>query len=211
VATVVFDFDSTLITCESLDEMLARVLDGRPHDAARVRALTNAGMEGRISFCDALEQRLAIAKPSHAQAEAFGREAVELLTPGMAELVAGLGADVWIVSGGLREVLLPVAAHLGLAADRVLGTCALWSPDGALAGIDHCREKTDLAAAAAAGWTTPRVGVGDGMSDYALLGAGHVDHFVAFTAHVRRAPVVATGAPEARSVRELEYLLAELL
>ena len=47
--TVVFDFDSTLISCESLDELLSELLAGRPDDAARVRALTVEGMEGRIS------------------------------------------------------------------------------------------------------------------------------------------------------------------
>ena len=48
------------------------------------------------------------------------------------------------------------------------------------------------------------------MSDHALLAAGLVDHFVAYTEHVRRAAVVATGCPEARSVIELEYALAQL-
>ena len=49
------------------------------------------------------------------------------------------------------------------------------------------------------------------MSDYALKEAGIVDHFVAFTGIARRAPVVATGAPEAASVDELEYVLRGLL
>ena len=52
--------------------------------------------------------------------------------------------------------------------------------------------------------------VGDGMSDHAVHAQGLVDHFIVFTAHVRREPVVATGAPEARDVAELEYLLDRL-
>ena len=47
--------------------------------------------------------------------------------------------------------------------------------------------------------------------DHALLENGMVDHFVAFVGHARRESVAATGAPEARTVDELEYLLAGLL
>jgi phosphoserine phosphatase len=206
--TVAFDFDSTLIACESLDELLARALAGRDADAARVRAITNDGMEGRLSFRESIERRLAIARPARDAVEAFGVEATGLLTPGIAELVAGLAADVWIVSGAFREVLLPVAAHLGVPAARVLGTIARWSPSGALDGLVDCREKADLLDGCTDAWPRPRTMVGDGMSDHAVFARGLVDRFIAFTANVRRPAVVATGAPEARDAAALGYLLS---
>jgi hypothetical protein len=48
------------------------------------------------------------------------------------------------------------------------------------------------------------------MTDYEPFRAGLVDHFIAFTANVRRASVVATGAPEARSAEDLRRFLAKL-
>ena len=198
--TVVFDFDSTLIACESLDELLAELLSGRPEDADRVRAITVEGMEGRLTYCESLEQRLAIARPTTTQLTAFGERLPQHITPGMRELVAGLGDRTWIVSGALEEVIWPSAAILGIPRERVLASSL----------GRGCQEKHELVAAVAPGWPAPRVAVGDGMSDYGLLEAGLVDHFIAFTQHVRRAPVVATGVPEARSVRELEYALARL-
>ena len=209
--TVLFDLDSTLITCESLDELLARALSGQPERVAEVHAITRAGMEGRIDFRESVDRRLALARPARAEAEAFGQEALERLTPGMEELIAGLAAEVWIVSGGLREVVLPVAARLGVPPERVRATRPDWSAEGELRGLLECDTKVEQLRAPAASWPRPAVIVGDGMSDHAPLAAGLVDHFIAFTAHVRRAPVVATGAPEARSVPELEYLLAQLL
>ena len=80
--TVLFDFDSTLIDRESLDEMLSESLAQRPGDAARVRAITDAGMEGRLDFGESLAQRLAIASPTRAQVEAFGHRAIRHLTSG---------------------------------------------------------------------------------------------------------------------------------
>ena len=205
-----FDFDSTLIDRESLDEILARVLAGRSGDAAEVRRITAAGMEGEIDFRRSMERRLAIARPTRAQVEEYGREAVEYLTPGIARLVSGLEGEVWIVSGGLREVLLPVAEKLGVPAERVVGTVAAWDPDGSLRGLVRCGPKEEALRGLAGAWPRPRIAVGDGMSDYALLLAGCVDHFVAFTGHARRAAVVATGAPEAGNVSELEYVLERL-
>jgi HAD superfamily phosphoserine phosphatase-like hydrolase len=213
VATVVFDFDSTLIDCESLDELLARVLAGRPERIARVHEITVAGMEGRLAFRDSLEQRLAIARPTRADVEAFGREAVGRLTPGMEALVTGLAgrAEIWIVSGALRETVLPVAARLGVPPGRVLATRVAWSPEGTLERVMECRTKVEHLQTRSEGWAPPRILVGDGMTDHAPHAAGLVDHFLAFTAVVRRAPVVATGAPEAADVAELEYLLGRWL
>ena len=175
-----------------------------------MRAITVEGMEGRLPFRESVERRLALAKPTLSEIEAFGRDAIELLTPGIVEMIRGLAADVWVVSGALRETLLPVAAHLGVPDERVLGTTARWSGDE-LAELVDCREKAGLLAGRTGDWARPRVMVGDGMSDVAVHTNGLVDHFIAFTGHVRRGPVVATGAPEARDVAELEYLLRQLL
>jgi len=211
VPTVVFDFDSTLIDCESLDEILSRVLAGRPEVTAQVRAITDRGMEGLVPFRESVESRLRLARPTLVQVRQFGEEAVAHITAGMAGLVARLrerGDEVWIVTGGLIEAVAPVAHALSIPASRVLATHARWSAAGELEGLARCTTKVEAAREVAGGWPRPRTGVGDGMTDHALLAAGLVDRFVAFTQHARRAAVVATGAPEARSVPELEYLLA---
>jgi len=211
VGTVVFDFDSTLIDCESLDELLARVLAGQPERIAEVAAITVAGMEGRLEFPESLGQRLAIARPTRADVEAFGREAIDRLTPGMEALVSGLSAEVWIVSGALRETVLPAAARLGVPESRVLATGVAWSESGELERVTECRTKVEHLKPLSEGWARPRIMVGDGITDHAPHAAGLVDHFVAFTAVVRREAVVQTAAPEAASVPELEYLLGQWL
>ncbi|MEM8883060.1 MAG: HAD-IB family phosphatase [Planctomycetota bacterium] len=208
IATVVFDFDSTLIGRESLDEMLSRLSSDRD---AEIRAITDRGMAGEIDFRTSMESRLAIARPTRAMVEEFGREAVDYLVPGMADLVRSLPAECWVISGGLQEALVETARTLGIPAKRVRGTQLDWADDGTMRGLKRCGPKADAVKDVARSWERPRVAVGDGMSDHALLEAGMVDHFVAFTGVVRRAPVVATGCPEAASVDELEYVLQRLL
>jgi HAD superfamily phosphoserine phosphatase-like hydrolase len=218
VATVLFDFDSTLIDCESLEAILEPALRARPDLRAAIRAITDAGMEGRLPFAESLRRRLELAAPTLANVLAFAGTAHRRLTAGMEAVIAGLaarGADVWIVSGAVREALLPLGRRLGLPEGRILGARLRWNDDGSLLGVDEAdgfgRSKVEGVRQLGPRWPAPRIGVGDGMSDYALLEAGLVDRFVAFTGVVRRAPVVATGAPEARNARELADLLDNLL
>jgi phosphoserine phosphatase len=197
-----------LISRESLDEMLSRLSSSRSDE---VRAITDAGMAGEIDFVTSMERRLAIAQPTRSMVEEFGVEALQYLVPGMGELVRSLPAECWVISGGLQEALLDTARSMGIPAKRVRGTQVDWAEDGTLRGLLRCGSKPDAVRDVVGNWERPRIAVGDGMSDYALLAAGCVDHFVAFTGVVRREPVVATGCPEARSVDELEYVLQRLL
>ncbi len=167
-------------------------------------------MEGRISFRESLEKRLALARPARKEVEALGREALAWITPGMEGALGAVKAEVWLVSGGLAEALLPVAEHLGIPPERILATRARWSPNGEMLGVE-VRDKPEQLRPHAAAMPKPRVLVGDGMTDYEPFREGLVDHFIAFTANVRREPVVATGAPEAASTDELRRLLAKLL
>jgi len=218
VPTVVLDFDSTLVACESLEVILAPRLAGQPDLAARVAEITNAGMAGKMPFRESLHQRLALASPRLREVRAFADSAHERLTPGMEGLVASLvrrGVAVWIVSGAFREAMLPLARRLAIPEERVLGTRMRWSEQGELLGPDptdpFAISKVDGVRALDPNWPKPRIGAGDGMSDYALAEAGLVDCFLAFTAVARRPEVVATGAPEARDCRALQRLIEERL
>lgn len=202
--TLILDFDSTLITHESLEVLLARA---RPDLAAEIREITAAGMEGRISFKESLEKRLALARPTRAEVEALGEEALLWITPGME---GGWGAwQLWLVSGGLAEALLPVAERLEIPRERVLATEARWSEGGELVGID-ARDKPEQIRAHVDSMPRPRVLVGDGITDWEPFRDGLVDHFIAFTANVRRAAVVAKGAPEAASAADLRLIVRSL-
>jgi HAD superfamily phosphoserine phosphatase-like hydrolase len=218
VPTVVLDFDSTLIRDESLEEILRGRLRGRPDLAEKIREITDLGMEGRISFDESLARRLAIVPPHRDDIRRFGATAHRRLTPGMAQLVAGLHArrvGVSLISGTTRELMLPVAKRLGIPARRVHGVRPRWGRDGRFLGLraddPFVRSKAEGVARVARRWSRPRVGVGDGATDLELLRRGAVDRFVAFTCNARRKAVLVPGVPEARDVDELRRILEEIL
>ena len=217
MAGLVFDFDSTLVPCESLEVLLAR--DGAlgAAEQAEIEAITNAGMEGRLDFETSLRQRLAIAQPTRAATETLAEALAADLTTGVEPLVEdlrGAGHEVWIVSGGFREILLATGRRLGLEPAHVQGVQPLWAADGAFADFDPSNgflsSKVEGLRRLGQLPPSPRVGVGDGATDLALREAGLVDVFVAYTEHARREGVVAGADFEATNMEDLRGILGRL-
>lgn len=216
MATVVFDFDSTLVPVESLEEVLRGSVSD-PEMLRWIEEITRRGMEGELDFRASLEARLAIAAPGLEAIRSTGRALADGLTPGARGCVAALiaaGHDVRIVSGGFRDVILPAARALGLAPDRVHAVSVRWTPGGAFASLiedGFVDSKVAGVQPLHAAWPRPVVAVGDGATDMALATAGIADRFVAFTGHVRRDFLDEADVPEAGSMDELRALLAGLL
>lgn len=214
MATLIFDFDSTLVTCETLEELVAGQLEGDPSRADRYRAMTEAGMSGGWTFAESLAARLSIAAPGLADIEAFTARLEEVWTEGMPDLVRKLhrrGHEVWIVSGAPLEVVRAAGARLGVPRDRVRGVRLLWDPKGRFLSVDpgdpFARSKVEGLAGLAGAWERPRLMIGDGLTDRAVYDQGLVDHFIPFTAHVRREIILRGDIQEARSTSELETLI----
>lgn len=109
---VCFDVDSTVINEEGID-VLADYL-GKGEEVA---ALTKQAMEGGMKFQDALAARLDLLQPSKESIEACLRDSPLELTAGVQEFIHQLqdrGKDVYLVSGGFRIMIEPVAEVLGI-------------------------------------------------------------------------------------------------
>ncbi len=218
MGTVVFDFDSVLVPCESLEVVLARSEGLSSEQFAEIEAITKAGMEGTMPFGESLTRRLAIAQPDIGMLMAFGWRLADRPTEGAKDVIARLneaGHEVWIVSGGFQEILVEVGTRMGVAAERIHGVRARWDDEGAFAGLDEscgfCRSKVEGLRELGIDFSRPAVGVGDGATDLALREAGLVDRFVAYTEHARREPVVAGADAEAISMAALWEVLGTLL
>jgi len=218
VATIIFDFDSTLIRCESLEEIVRPSLADDPEARHEYEEMTKKGMEGSWTFYESLVRRLAVAAPLRSELVQFADRVAKLWSPGIPELVAALHQkdhQVWIISGGFREALVPAGSQLGIPSERVLGVQLLWDNSGVFSGVDpldpFSQSKVAGVRSVRPDWRHPTIMVGDGMTDRALYDVGLVDHFVPFTAWARRPDVIPEGVPEADSVEALATLLDNYL
>lgn len=207
---VIFDCDSTLSAIEGIDE-LARVRG--PQVFAEVEAMTTAAMEGKIAVQDVFARRLDIIRPCLADVAAVGRQYVERVEPTALATIGQLKAAGWtplILSGGFRQVIAPLTAHLGIA--RVEAVDLFFDAAGNYAGYDRdfaatrSGGKPELIAALKRELAPARtVMVGDGVSD--LETRDGVDLFVGFGRYTERARVKAGASAFIHSLAELPPLL----
>ena len=131
---VCFDVDSTVIDEEGID-VLADTLGKGPE----VTAWTTKAMDGNIKFEDALAARLDIIKPSKSDIANCLEKHPLRLSPGVDRLVDALhkrGTDVFLVSGGFRLMIEPVAEHLGVSFDRIYANTITFDDKGEYTGFD---------------------------------------------------------------------------
>lgn len=206
----IFDCDSTLSAIEGIDE-LAR-LHG-PQVFAEVEAQTTAAMEGRIPVESVFGRRLAVIKPTRADAAAIGRMYLAQIEPTAQATVVALKAAGWtplILSGGFRQCIEPLAAHLGIA--RIEAVDLYFDAAGNYTGYDEqfpttrSGGKPERIAALKRELQPARiVMVGDGVSD--LEAKPEVDLFVGFGRYTERAKVKAGAGAFIKSLAELPALL----
>ena len=207
MGTLIFDFDSTLVSCESLEELLG--------NDPKLAEITRRAMEGEIPFKQALEDRLNNVSLSRGDVIDFGLKMRKFLTPGIEELIKKINVPIWVISGGLQEIITPLCLELGIPREHIHGVNLNWSTKGQFLGVNHndplTISKVEGAKKLVNQWTSPKIMIGDGMTDYELYKKGLVDTFIAFTQHVKRKRVIKTGAPSANSIDELYKLLIPAL
>jgi len=214
---LVFDFDSTLVSVEGLDELFARTLTGAPDHGERIaafREITDLGMAGRLTAAESLARRLAVLDTHRAQVRAVGEAIRSCVTPSVARHRGFFRENrdrIYVLSGGFEELIRPTLEDLEIPVERLLAHRFLYDERSRVVGVDP---DTPVARGGKPGAlrTVPRTdgpvwAIGDGATDLELRTLGLVDRFVAFTENRSREPVVAKADAEARSMDDLLTLL----
>ena len=203
--SIILDVDSTLTGLEGIDWLAAQ---RGPTVAAKVARLTELAMSGEKSLDDVFELRLREVRPSRSEVERLGAEYVRLAAIDAAEAIRDMqraGVRVVMISGGIREAILPLAVALGVESKDVHAVGLSFTPDGEFAGHDtenrlaHQFGKRIVVEGLAL--PRPSAAVGDGMTDAEMKPA--VDCFIAYTGFVRRDAVTKQANASIGSFREL--------
>jgi HAD superfamily phosphoserine phosphatase-like hydrolase len=190
--SVVFDVDSTLSAIEGIDWLAAL---RSPAVAAEVASLTEQAMAGSLPIDQLYGRRLDLVRPTQKELALLGVAYREAVVPGARETVVRFrkeGIAMAIVSGGIREAILPFAKWLGFGGADLHAVSVRHDLAGEYAGWE---ETSPLATSTGKGvvvkrlaLAAPVLGVGDGNTDLAVKEGGAT--FAAFTGVVRREGVV---------------------
>jgi D-3-phosphoglycerate dehydrogenase len=224
MAVIFFDFDSTVVKKETLDNAVAQALSAHPERDRLVREveeITKLGMEGKINFMDSVLRRITTVPLSKKLLVSRGTHMLGEITAGIPEIFAWLrekGHTTHIVSGGFAESVEPVARKLALPDDRwhtnrftfdanefvsgVDQNSPLWSNDGKAPVLRALRTRYPAEVF---------VMVGDGYNDYRAYEGGAADIFIGFGANVIRESVLAQAPFFVKSTEELQEKLQILL
>ncbi|KAG5309475.1 PREDICTED: phosphoserine phosphatase [Acromyrmex echinatior] len=132
---VTLDVDSTVIIEEAIDELASFCGKGK-----QITELTKQAMQGDMTFQQSLSIRLGIINPSLTQVKDFLSTHQPSLTTGIKELVSTLqarGKQVFLVSGGFRCLITPVAAKLNIPPENIYANKLKFYFTGEYAGFDE--------------------------------------------------------------------------
>jgi len=96
-------------------------------------------MNGEIPLEEVYGRRLEMIQPNENAVRVLGSQYVKSLVPGATELIGALleaGCDVHLVTAGIEQAVLPLAAHLGLRASAVHAVRLNFDARGAYSGFD---------------------------------------------------------------------------
>lgn len=182
---VCFDVDSTVCLDEGIDELADFCGAGQA-----VAEWTAKAMTGSVPFEEALAARLSLFKPSLYQVEECMEKRPPRISPGITKLIKMLKAknvDIYLVSGGFRQMFKPVASELGIPPENIYANQLLFGNSGEYVGFDPAEPTSQSGGKAIAvqhirkkcGYKTV-VMIGDGATDLEARQPGGANLFICY-------------------------------
>jgi phosphoserine phosphatase len=131
---ICFDCDSTLSRIEGIDELARRVGMGE-----EMSKLTDAAMNGVVPLEAVYDRRLSLIRPDQDSINWLADLYIAEIVDGVKEVFTLLLAQdkaVHIVSGGLRQAILPLAKCIGLPENHVHAVDIYFNEDGSYRNYD---------------------------------------------------------------------------
>jgi D-3-phosphoglycerate dehydrogenase len=214
---LVIDFDSTFTKVEALDALCEIVLNGsdeKEEVLRQIQEITDQGMEGKIDFRSSLSRRLDLLRAHRDDIQQLvtrlKNEISESFLRNQPALASGK-ENVFIVSNGFKDFIVPVIEHYGLMAENVFANEFTYDEEGFINGFDLNNPLSESGG-------KPRVisqlklegevyVIGDGYNDFEIRKAGFANKFYLFTENIERESVKPSADHIAPNVDEILYEL----
>lgn len=212
----IIDFDSTFTQVEALDELARISLKNHPDREKiyqQIDDLTNASMEGRLSFTQSLEARVKLLQAN--------REHLKQLITHLKKKVSTSFSrntiffknhqdEVLIVSGGFKEFITPVVTEYFIKKENIYANTFVFDDEDNIIGYDRenplSQEGGKVKLLKELNLQGEIFGIGDGYSDFQLKESGMIKKFFAFTENIERKSVAEKADHITPSFDEFLYI-----
>jgi D-3-phosphoglycerate dehydrogenase len=212
----IIDFDSTFTQVEALDELARISLKDHPDRELiykKIESLTNAAMEGRLSFRESLSGRIQLlqAKREHLKKLiTFLKKKVSSSFSRNRAFFKTHSDNVLIVSGGFKEFITPVVLPYHIKKENIYANTFVFDNEENIIGYDDRNPLSDeqgkvklLTQLKLEGEV---YGIGDGHSDFQLKESGLIKRFYAFTENIARKSILEKADHVTPSFDEFLYV-----
>ncbi len=212
----IIDFDSTFTQVEALDELVRISLKNHPNREAiykEIEDLTNAAMEGRLSFRESLSGRV---KLLHANQEHLKQLVSRLKKKVSASFLRNRAFfkkhadEVLIVSGGFKEFITPVVLPYYIKKENIYANTFTFDEEGNITGYDETNPLSEeggkVKLLRQLQLQGNIFGIGDGHSDFQLKESGMIQKFYAFTENIARQSILEKADHVTPSFDEFLYV-----
>ncbi|MEK9176368.1 MAG: phosphoglycerate dehydrogenase [Patescibacteria group bacterium] len=196
----IIDFDSTFLTLESLDVLAEISLVDNPdreNILLQIKGITQLGMEGKLKFDESLKKRLELFKTDKSSIQRLIPFLKKSISPSVVrnkEFFKKHSKQIYIISGGFKDYIVPVVEAYGIEKDHVLANDFKFDSKEKVTGFNSRNLLSQKGGKIMAVKSLKLKGevlvVGDGYTDYEIRKSGAASKFYAFTENVKRGSVI---------------------
>ena len=212
----IIDFDSTFTQVEALDELARISLKNHPDREKiykQIEDLTNASMEGKLSFTQSLENRVKLLQANRGHLALLINHLKKKVSVSFARntiFFKNHADEVLIVSGGFKEFITPVVTEYHIKKENIYANTFVFDEDGNIIGYDTTnplsQEGGKVKLLKELDLKGEIFGIGDGYSDFQLKESGMIKKFFAFTENIERKSVAEKADHVTPSFDEFLYI-----
>lgn len=212
----IIDFDSTFTQVEALDELARISLKDRPDREEiyqKIDDLTNASMEGRLSFTQSLEARVKLLNANRDHLKQLISHLKKKVSTSFSRntiFFKNHTDEVLIVSGGFKEFITPVVTEYHIKKENIYANTFVFDEEGNIIGYDRenplSQEGGKVKLLKELNLQGDIYGIGDGYSDFQLKESGMIKKFFAFTENIERKSVAEKADHVTPSFDEFLYI-----
>ncbi|HEY0668454.1 MAG TPA: HAD-IB family phosphatase [Sphingobacteriaceae bacterium] len=195
----IIDFDSTFTQVEALDELARISLKNHPDREniyQKIEDLTNAAMEGKLSFRESLTGRVLLLQANQDHLKQLISRLKKKVSASFSRnktFFKKHADNVLIVSGGFKEFITPVVTDYHIKRENIYANTFVFNDSGEIIGYDDSNPLSEEGGKVKLLQNLKLdgeiYGIGDGHSDFQLKEYGMIKKFFAYTENIERKAV----------------------